>query len=447
MSKIVPDYWQWFDEARFGMFIHWGPYAVHGRGEQALNREHLDQRAYAATARRWNPDQYHPDEWAAVAQQAGMKYAVLTTRHHDGYCLWDTEYTDYSSAGQAPQRDFVREFVEAFRAAGLRIGLYYSLIDFRIPAWFQGPAGDPAGWEAMRQYIFDQVAELLSNYGPIDVLWFDGLWPWTSKEFPSKDLIQLARGLQPHILINDRLEWPQFSHYWQLRGHPGVPRAEELGDFGTPEQGIYARAGYLWESCQVSTQRLWGYATGERWRPSDQLLDQLVECASRSGNLLLNVGPRADGRFPPEFAERMTAIGAWLDVHGEAVYGSEGGNVTEFVTYGWQTVKGNDLYLILRFYPGSSMLRLPDLVTRVKRAVFLTGGEELPFEQDGEELLVHGLPEVSPTSLFPVVKLECDGPPQGGVWARERTWGGDPRRYVQWAGTRGSSVWADGRPR
>ena len=147
MSDRLPGQWRWFAEARFGMFIHWGPYAQLGHGEQVLFREHLDQQVYAANACRWQPTRFDAREWAAIARQAGMRYAVFTTRHHDGYCNWDSAYTDYSSAKQAPGRDFVREYVEAFRAAGLRVGLYYSLADWRVPAYWEGPEHDPAGWD------------------------------------------------------------------------------------------------------------------------------------------------------------------------------------------------------------------------------------------------------------------------------------------------------------
>jgi len=444
--KNIPARWRWFDQARFGLFVHWGPYSVQGRGEQVLNRERLDAAQYERDACRWNPKHFDAKAWAAVAKRAGMKYAVLTTRHHDGYCLWNSKYTDYSSAQQAPKRDFVREFVEAFRAAGIRIGLYYSLMDFRVPAWFEGPKKNPAGWTRIRQYVFDQVRELLTNYGKVDVIWFDGLWPWTSRDMKSRELIKLIRSLQPEILINDRLEWPQFSWYWQVYGHPGVKPEDEVGDYGTPEQGIYAKPGYMWESCQTSTWRLWGYTRGERWKGADEILDMLVECASRGGNLLLNVGPDEQGRMPAEFVQRALAVGKWLKVHGEAVYGSEGGNVTEFITRGWQVVKGNSLYLVIRFWDGRSTLRLPDLVTRVRKATLLTTGRALPFRQKGEELFIDGLPKKAPTALFPVVRLDCAGKPKGGLWAKERTWGGDPIRFAKWASKRGTSVWSDGKP-
>ena len=280
--KKIPTYWQWFDEARFGLFVHWGPYAVYGRGEQVLNREFIDQKEYIRTACQWNPDRFDAAAWASVAKQAEMKYAVFTTRHHDGYCLWDTCTTDYSSVRQAPRRDFVGEYVDAFRAQGLRVGLYYSLLDFRLPGWLRGPGKDPEGWRVAKQYVFDQVREILTKYGKIDVIWFDGMWPRSAQDLDSKGLIAMIRSLQPEILINDRLEWPQFSWYWQLENWKSHYKGDYLGDFGTPEQGIYSDGDYLWESCQTSVSRLWGYTRGERWHSTDELMTTLMKCANRA---------------------------------------------------------------------------------------------------------------------------------------------------------------------
>lgn len=437
MSTQIPDKWKWFSESRFGLFIHWGPYAAYGRGEQVLFREHLDQRAYGEAACSWNPQQFDAEEWAAAARGAGMRYAVLTTRHHDGFCMWDSRYTDYSSARQAPKRDFVREYLEAFHAAGLRVGLYYSLADWRIPAYWEGQAHDPEGWATFRTHVHNQVEELLTRYGPVDLFWFDGMWPHSQAEWGGRELLTRMRALQPDILINNRLD-------------PGLDEPEQaedpiVGDFGTPEHHITAEAGRLWESCQVSTWRLWGYAAGERWRPADLLLDMLVESASKGGNLLLNVGPDGEGRLPPEFIERAEAIGRWMAVHGEAIYGSEAGEVCEFITYGRQTRKGNNLYLIVRFWDGRETLTLTGLETRVRRVVLLATGQELPFEQDVDYLTIRELPVEPPTDLFPVIRLECKGPPAARPWAVDRLWQGDSRRMTSWAAARGVSVYADGR--
>jgi alpha-L-fucosidase len=425
------------------MFVHWGPYAVYGRGEQVLFREHLDQRAYEEAACRWSPQACDPAAWAEVARRAGMKYAVLTTRHHDGYCLWDSRVTDYTSARQAPRRDYVREYVEAFRAAGLRVGLYYSLADWRLPAYWEGPEHDPEGFARFREYVHAQVRELLTGYGKIDVIWFDGAWPHSAADWGSYDLVRTMRELQPEILINNRLgkvgpaDSVDGGGVIEAVGHSG-----SLGDFGTPEHHITPDAERIWESCQVSTWRLWGYTLGERWRPADFLLDMLVEAASKGGNLLLNVGPDAEGRLPAPFVERMERIGAWMQVHGEAVYASEPGEVCEFITYGRQVRKGNHLYLVVRFWDGRETLTLAGLETRVRSAVLLTTGQELSFRQSADELVLSGLPQRPPTDLFPVIRLECEGPPAPRPWAKDRLWQGDPRRMTGWAAARGDSVTA-----
>ena len=435
---------QWFHDARLGLFIHWGPYAEWGRGEQVLLRERLDQNEYARAACAWNPTRFDAARWAEIARSGGFRYAVLTARHHDGYCLWDSKRTDYSSARQAPGRDFVREYVEAFRAAGLRVGLYYSWGDFRIPAYFEGPDRNPDGWRGFVEYCHEQVAELLGNYGKIDLLWFDGVWAWSARAWRSAALVERARRLQPGILINNRLDTPNALDA-DARG-VGAGESAVLGDFGTPEHHITAEK-RPWESCQVSTWRLWGYTLGERWRPADLLLDMLAQCACQGGNLLLNVGPRPDGELPGEFVDRAEAIGRWIDRHGEAVFETDGGDVTEFVTRGYQTTRGNTLYLIIRFWDGRPRLRLADLVTPVRRATLLTTGAALDFEQTANELILKGLPVEPPPPLFPVIKLECEGKPESNIWGRERLWTGDPKRYIPWTRARGDSVWADGRPR
>ncbi len=436
----IPEKWQWFDQARYGMFIHWGAYAQYGRGEQVLFREHLNQHDYAERACAWNPKHFDASAWADLARRGGFQYAIMTARHHDGFCLWDSKTTRYTTAAQAAGRDFVGEYVEAFRKAGLRVGLYYSLADWRIPAYWEGPGKDPEGWVAFQNYVHAQVEELLTNYGKIDVIWFDGAWPHSALEWKSPELVEMIRKLQPDILINNRLGLLPAegnSNQPHVDGGMGVGESRTLGDFGTPEHHITADAGRLWESCQVSTWRLWGYTAGERWRPADLLLDMLVEAASKGGNLLLNVGPTAQGELPPQFVERAEAIGRWLETHGGAIYGSEAGEVCEFITYGRQTRKGNNLYLVIRFWDGQPTLRLAGLETGVKRATLLTTGQELGVEQSLDEVTLTGLPRERPTDLFPVIKLVCEDTPTARPWAVDRLWNGDPSRMTEWARARG----------
>ena len=434
--ESIPEKWQWFYQARYGLFIHWGAYAQYERGEQVLFREHLDQNEYAGRARSWIPVHFDAAAWAEQARKGGFRYAVLTTRHHDGFCLWDSATTRYTSASQAAGRDFVREYVEAFRAAGLRVGLYYSLADWRVPAYWAGPGKDPLGWAQFCANVHAQVAELLSNYGKIDVIWFDGAWPHSALDWQAAELIQKIRVLQPDIMINNRLGLlPADTGLTggHADGGAGAGESRQLGDFGTPEHQIAADNGRLWESCQVSTWRLWGYTRGERWRPADVMLDMLVECAGKGGNLLMNVGPTAQGEFPPEFIERSGLIGEWLATHGEAIYASEAGEVCEFITYGRQTRRGDNLYLVIRFWDGSGEVHLAGLETRVRRAVLLTTGQELAFEQTADHVYLRGLPRERPSGLFPVIRLECAGQPVACSWAVDRLWTGDPTRMLDWA--------------
>lgn len=431
----------WFSQARYGLFIHWGPYACLGRGEQVLFREHLDHQDYARMACAWNPASFDAGKWAALAVEAGMKYAVLTTRHHDGYCLWDSRLTDYTSVAQAPRRDFVREYVEAFRAAGLRVGFYYSLADWRIPAYWDGPQFDPGGWERFRDYVHGQVRELLTGYGRIDLLWFDGPWPRTATEWKSGELIEKIRCWQPDILINNRLDAAAQSGQPEQAG-----ASQELGDFGTPEHQIGAENGRPWESCQVTTWRLWGYARGEHYRTAAQLLDLLCECASQGGNLLLNVGPDPEGEIPLPAESALREVGTWLRFHGEAIYGTGRGDLTEFTTYGYQTRRGNILYLICRFWPRSPEVRLAGLRLPGAKAVLLGSSRSLNVIDADWGTLLSGLPaEASP--LFPVIRIDCASAPQILAWAKNRLWSGDPRRMTSWSRIRGTSPWVDGQER
>lgn len=429
----------WFTDSRYGLFIHWGPYSDIGRGEQVMFREHMDVLEYEKKACLWNPSACDMREWARTAKCGGFKYACFTTRHHDGYSMWDTAYSDYSSAAQAPKRDFVREFTDAFRAEGIKIGLYYSWLDWRIPAYFEGEGAE--GFSEFREYLHNQVRELMTNYGRIDYFFFDGSWPRMAEELGSIELYAEMKRLQPGILINNRLGKTKADIEKESKdGGTGAGESAFLGDFGTPERYISADDGRLWESCQVSTWRLWGYSKGERWQPADVILDMLCECAEKGGNMILNVGPDGNGVIPKEFSDRTEKIGEWLKVHGEAVFGSGSGDLTEFVTYGRQTVRGNRLYLIIRFWDGSGQIRLADLTSDVRSVKLLTTDSELEFEKNGDDLYIYGLPEESPSVLFPVICVECEGVPSTNEWGKQRLWNGDPLRLAQWAAQHGNSV-------
>jgi alpha-L-fucosidase len=438
----TPSVHAWFPEARYGLFLHWGPFAQYARGEQVLIREMIDQRAYAARACAWNPQKFDAAAWARAAVAGGFRYAVLTTRHHDGYCLWDTATTDYSSAKQAPRRDFVREYVDAFRAAGLRVGLYFSWIDFRIPSAFDGPHGDPAGWVAMRDYAHAQVEELLTRYGPIDQFWFDGAWPRNALEWDSPGLVQKMRRWQPAMLINNRLgAMPDATGATPTDDEHNVHEVADRGDFGTPEHHITADPNRLWESCQVATWRLWSHTTGDRWRSADQWLDMLTDASCKGGNLLLNVGPTADGELPPEFLGRSALVGDWLRIDGEAIYGADltPCDVFESTLLGGRQVRrGNTLYVICRFWHGGDTIRLAGLDAEITRATLLGSTAKLTASRDAHGVTLHGTPATPPTSLFPVLKLECAAEPRRLATYHPGLWGGDPMRLHAWASARGT---------
>ena len=433
---------KWFVEDRYGLFIHWGPSSVYGGGEQVMFREHMNNAEYEKKACQWDPEFFDARIWANIAKKSGIKYVCFSTRHHDGYCLWDTKYSDYSSAKQAPKRDFLREVVDAFREVNIRIGLYYSWLDWRVPAFLEGPKKNPEGFKVMKEYMHNQVKELLTNYGKIELIFLDGTWPRTAEDLGTQELINMMRSLQPEIMISNN----RGNSLARSSGEEDekIYDYETLGEYSVCENAIIPDNNSRWLCCQVSTWRLWGYTEGEHWRSTEQLLDMLCECAVKGGlnggSFLLNVGPQAGGQFPPEFVERVLKIGKWLKVHGEAVFATDGGSITEFISRGKQTTKGNNLYLIIRFWNGKPVLRLADLITPVNKVTLLTTGQDLEFSQKGEELFIEGLPLENPSELFPVIKIECDGKPEANQWGREKIWHGDPMRVADWARERGETV-------
>ena len=292
----------WWREASFGMFIHWGVYATPGRGEWILYQEHIPVEEYIRLADQFRPEAYEPREWVALAKEAGMKYMVLTTRHHDGYCLFDSKVSDFTSVKTAARRDFVRDFADACHEAGMPIGFYYSLVDWRFPDILPvGVHHDPAVYAPMVEQAHAQVRELLTQYGKIDILWYDMLSPHDPELWRAKELNAMARELQPHILINDRAGLPE--------------------DFGTPENRVTPE-NRPWEAC-YTMNRSWAYCPTDRnYKPVHELIRLLASCASSGGNLLLNVSPDPQGRIPVEQVDRLREIGRWIRGNGKAIYGA-----------------------------------------------------------------------------------------------------------------------------
>lgn len=355
---------QWYLHDRFGMFIHWGLYAIPARGEWVRSQEQIPVEDYQPFFDTFNPVDFDPQKWARAAKDAGMKYAVLTAKHHDGFCLFDSALTDYKSVNTPCGRDLVREYLEAFRAEGLKVGLYYSLIDWHHPDYpHYGDRHHPMRTnEAFKNHTYDfdrylaymhgQVEELCKNYGKIDLFWFDFSYDDMSGEkWRATELVRMIRSYLPDVLIDNRMtvnrmDQKQAGTGSLLSGDP----AEYSGDFVSPEQiippeGIRDALGnpVAWESC-VTMNNHWGYcAVDKHYKPADMLIKKLVECVSKNGNLLLNVGPDARGNIPKESLDILAKIGEWMRHSSASIYGC-GGSELPKPDYGRVTAAPGRLY-------------------------------------------------------------------------------------------------------
>jgi len=388
-SAEVQDRLTWWLESRFGMFIHWGLYAIPSRGEWVMYCERIPKSEYARLADEFKPRKFDARRWVSLAQEAGMRYMVLTARHHDGFCLWDSHVSDFTSVKKAAKRDFVAEYVDACRSLGMRVGFYYSLLDWRWPAYWDGPEKDPDGWERFREYVHAQVRELMGQYGKIDILWYDGGWPHSADAWRSVELNAMVRHLQPDIVMNNR---------------SGVP-----GDWDTPEQYVKA-FDRPWETCMTIDDLWWGYHPGDKNLKSPmQLIRTLVKCVAGNGNFLLNVGPKADGTIPTEQARILRRMGRWLRRNGDSVYGAGPAPFPQ-AHLGQVTAKGNTAYVHVMFWPGREMC-VAGVSNRVLGARVLATGRALPFRQEGDRLFVR-MPRRAPDPTDTVVALELDGRPE-----------------------------------
>ena len=384
----------WFQKARFGLFIHWGLYAIPSRGEWIRSVERINDEAYQIYFDEFNPINYDAKAWARLARQAGMKYAVLTAKHHDGFCLFDSQLTDYKATNTPAGRDLVREFLEAFRAEGLKVGLYYSLLDWHHPHYPASgdpyhplrdtppPPGEKRDFNIYLQYLHGQVKELLTRYGKIDIMWFDFSYgELTGEAWKATELITMARSFQPHLLIDNRLG-ASGEQQNLLKGDLPV----YAGDFACPEQlippeGLVDAAGQPvpWEAC-ITLNNHWGYCRADQdYKSARQIVHALVECVSKDGNLLLNVGPDATGTIPPESVRILTEVGEWVRRNGASIYECGSAQLPK-PEWGRYTKKGNLLYAHI-YERGIGPIILRNLNGKITKARLLADGSEIKLER------------------------------------------------------------------
>jgi alpha-L-fucosidase len=410
---------KWWTDARFGMFIHWGLYALPARHEWVKNAERMTNDQYQKYFELFNPDMYDPHEWAKMAKAAGMKYVVLTAKHHEGFCLFDSKFTDYKATNTPYGKDLIKQYVEAFRAEGLKVGFYYYLIDWHHPDYTidrnhpQRQTSDTAyarlnkgrDMNKYREYLKNQVRELLTNYGEISIIWFDFSFPGANgkgrADWDSENLLKLARSLQPGIIVDDRLD---------------LSDIEGGFDFISPEQVKVAKWPELngkkvpWETCQTFSGS-WGYYRDENtWKSTSQLLELLIESVSKGGNLLLNVGPTARGVFDSRAQDRLTSMGQWMKYNSRSVYECTEAP-SEFtapentlLTYNPVTKR---LYVHLLAYPMGSMT-LANMADKVRYVQFLHDASEIRFRTGRDEAkndVIVTLPVQKPQSEIPVLEV------------------------------------------
>ena len=403
---------EWFKDAKFGIFVHWGAYSVIGRHEWARHRFQIPQAEYDVFARQFNPVNFDAEKWTGLFEKAGAKYVVITSKHHDGFAIYRSKVGDYDIEVTPYKGDPLKDLAKAAPRHGLRLGFYHSIMDWHHPAylprrtWEVIDPNKPGNNSQYVDYMKEQLRELLTGYGDVAMIWFDGEWEHTLAN-PKRDdeVYSFIRMLQPNTLINDRL----------YERKPG-----NKADFGTPEQfvpatGVKSPDGKdaLWESCVTINMDSWGYNKYETdFKTERDLIRMLVEVVSKGGNLLLNIGPKPDGTIQQEFVTRLEAMGEWLKVNGESIYGTKASPFTRMPFFGRATQKGSNLYLQVFAWPQNGQLRVPGLKNLVHSAYLLADPKKTPlgWRRDGADILIT-VPKTVPDERVSVVALRLDGPP------------------------------------
>ena len=415
---------KWWREARFGMFIHWGLYAVPagewkgekvpGIGEWIMEKGQIPVSEYEPLTKQFNPVKFDAEEWVQIAKNAGMKYIVITSKHHDGFCLWDSKYTDYDVIDATPfKRDILGELAMECRKQGIRLCFYHSIMDWHhpdaqapfYPEYNDTGKSNPNFDRYVEYYLKGQLKELVQNYGPLGIMWFDGEWvkDWTREN--GWDMFDYCLSLQPDIIVNNRVGNGR-------QGMRGLSKSDEFaGDYGTPEQEIPATGlpGVDWETCMTMNDT-WGFKSYDKnWKSREDLLHKLVDIASKGGNFLLNVGPTAEGLIPGPSVERLAAIGEWMKINSESIYGTTASPLGE-VSWGRCTAKPGRLYLHVFDWPTNGKLEVSGLINKVKKAYLLADKKraKLLVTSTSKEKVVITVPSEAADPIDTVIVLQIE---------------------------------------
>jgi len=404
----------WWRDARFGLFIHWGLYAIPAgewegetnHAEWILTTAQIPVNEYEQFAEKFNPVKFSAEEWVRTAKNAGMKYIVITSKHHDGFCLFDSELTGYDVVDATPfKRDILKELSDECHKQGIKICFYHSIMDWHHPDYlprrkWESRSAEGADFNRYVKYMKEQVKELVTHYGEIGVLWFDGEWEETWNKERGDDLYHYVRSLQPSIIINNRVG----------KGREGMAGTYDpqtsVGDFGTPEQEIPDTGlGYDWETCMTMNDH-WGYNKhDDNWKSEKELIQKLVDIVSKGGNFLLNVGPTAEGVFPEPSKKRLEAIGHWMDVNEKSIYGTTASLFSD-LEWGRSTTKSNKIFFHVFEWPENRILEVPGLKDKAE-SVYLLENPEAPlnitYSETGAEIK---LPEKAPDPYVSVIALK-----------------------------------------
>jgi alpha-L-fucosidase len=415
---------EWWRQARFGMFIHWGIYSVPAgewkgkkipsAGEWIMQTAQIPVSEYEQLAKQFNPVKFDAEQWVQIAKNAGMKYIVITSKHHDGFCMWDTKYTDYDMVDATPfKRDVLGELSKACRRNGIKMCFYHSIMDWHhpdaqapfYPNYNDTSKSNPNFDRYVEYYMKGEIKELVQKYGPLGILWFDGEWVKDWSREMGWNMYDYCLSLQPDIIVNNRVGNGR-------EGMRGLSKSSEFaGDYGTPEQEIPAKGlpGLDWETCMTMNDT-WGYKSDDNnWKSSEDLLHKLVDIASKGGNFLLNVGPTSEGLIPAPSVERLAAIGKWMKVNSESIYATTASPLGE-VPWGRCTARPGKLYLHVFDWPANGKLEVSGLKNNVQKAYLLADKKEakLPVESQGNQKVIVTVPSKAPDSVDTVIVLQIN---------------------------------------